>query len=210
MHTEPPEPSTHPRSVRAREEVLAATRQLLEEGGYPAATVDAISARSGVSKMTIYKHWPTRTAVAAEAFGGMMASAIPLPNTGDAVEDLREQVRRVSSFYAGKDGRVFGQLLAACTTDTEAAAYFRKCFLQSRRDAIAELWERVRAQGAARPDMDAETVTDILFGPLIFRLMTGHAELTAAQADLISDAALNGVLKMPACRPPATAAAADF
>jgi AcrR family transcriptional regulator len=198
MQTEPPEPSTHPRSVRAREEVLTATRRLLEEGGYPAATVDAISARSGVSKMTIYKHWPTRTAVAAEAFGGMMASAIQLPNTGDAIEDLREQVRRVSSFYAGKDGRVFGQLLAACATDTEASAYFRKYFLQGRRDAIAELWERVRNQGVARLDVNAETVTDILFGPLIFRLMTGHAELTAAEADLISDAALNGVLHRPA------------
>jgi AcrR family transcriptional regulator len=198
MRTEPPKPSTHPRSVRAREGVLAATRQLLEEGGYPAATVDAISTRSGVSKMTIYKHWPTRPAVAAEAFGGMMASAIRLPDTGDAVEDLREQVRRVSAFYAGKDGRVFGQLLAACTTDSEAAAYFRGYFLQGRRDAIAELWERVRDQGFARPGVSAETVTDILFGPLIFRLMTRHAELSAVEADLICDAALSGLLKAPA------------
>jgi AcrR family transcriptional regulator len=147
--------------------------------------------------MTIYKHWPTRTAVAAEAFGRTMASAIQLPDTGDAVEDLREQVRRVSSFYAGNNGRVFGQLLAACTTDAEAAAYFRKYFLQGRRDAIAELWECVRSQGMARPDVSAETVTDILFGPLIFRLMSGHAELTAAEADLISAAAFDGVLKKP-------------
>jgi AcrR family transcriptional regulator len=197
MPTEPPQPSTHPRSVRAREEILAATRRLLEEGGYPAATVDAISARSGVSKMTIYKHWPTRTAVAAEAFGGMMASAIRLPDTGDAVEDLREQVRRVSAFYAGKDGRVFAQLLAACTSDLEAAAYFRKYFLQRRRDAIAELWQRVCDEGVASPDADVETVTDVLFGPLIFRLMTGHAELSAAEADRISAAALHGVLRSP-------------
>jgi AcrR family transcriptional regulator len=194
MQPEPPAPSTHPRSVRARAEILTATRALLAEGGLPAATVDAISARSGVSKMTIYKHWPTRTAVAAEAFGIMMAAAIPLPDTGDPVEDLREQVRRVSAFYAGEDGRVFGQLLAACKTDPEAAPYFRKYFLQARRDAIAQLWDRVRQQGAARAQVSADTVTDILFGPLIFRLMTGHAELTVEEADRISAAALHGVL----------------
>jgi AcrR family transcriptional regulator len=92
---EPPAPSTHPRSVRAGEEILAATRALFAEGGLPAVTVDAISARCGVSKTTIHKHRPTRTAVAAEAFGVMTAAAIALPDTGEPVEDLREQVRRV-------------------------------------------------------------------------------------------------------------------
>jgi AcrR family transcriptional regulator len=156
--------------------------------------VDAISARSGVSKATIYKHWPSRTAVAAEAFGRQMADAIPLPDTGDAAEDLREQVRRVSAFYAGETGRVFGQLLAACVTDGEAAPFFRTHFLQGRREAIAVLWERLAAQGRARGDVTAETATDILFGPLIFRLMTGHAPLDEQQAELVSAAALDGLL----------------
>jgi AcrR family transcriptional regulator len=44
-----PEEPTHPRSVRAKDSVLCATRELLDEGGLPAASVDAISARSGVS-----------------------------------------------------------------------------------------------------------------------------------------------------------------
>jgi AcrR family transcriptional regulator len=187
-------PAVHPRSVRARESVLAATVQLLDAGGLPAATVDAISARSGVSKATIYKHWPSRTAVAVEAFGRRMADAIPLPDTGDAVEDVREQVRRVSAFYAGDTGRVFGQLLAACVTDPDAAAFFRTHFLQGRREAIALLWDRLTVQGRARPGITAETATDILFGPLIFRLMTGHAQLDEEQADAISTAALGGLL----------------
>jgi AcrR family transcriptional regulator len=57
-------------------------------GGLAAATVDAIAARSGVSKATIYKHWPARTAVVAEGFGGMMSDALPLPDTGSAVGDF--------------------------------------------------------------------------------------------------------------------------
>ena len=125
------EQSSHPRSLRAKDSVLAST-ELLTEGGLPAATVDAISARSGVSKATIYKHWPSRTAIAAEAFGKQMAEAIPLPDTGAAVGDLPEQVRRVSDFYSRGHGQVFGQLLAASVTGPEASPYFRDFLLDAR------------------------------------------------------------------------------
>ena len=89
-----------PRSIKVHEAAVDATRDLLAEGGLPAATIDAISARSGVSKATLYKHWPSRTAVAAEAFGRDMADAVPLPDTGTTAGDLVEQVRLVSRFAA--------------------------------------------------------------------------------------------------------------
>lgn len=190
-----PEQSSHPRSLRAMESVLTATTELLTEGGLPLATVDAISARSGVSKATIYKHWPCRTAIAAEAFGKQMAAAIPLPDHGNAAGDLAEQVRRVSAFYAGPEGKVFAQLLAASVTDPAASPYFREYFLDARRVAIAELWQRALDRGEVKPEITAGTATDVLFGPLIFRLMTGHSPLTPEEADLISSAALHGLLK---------------
>lgn len=186
--------SSHPRSLKAKDSVLCATTELLAEGGLPAATVDAISARSGVSKATIYKHWPSRTAIAAEAFGKQMAAAIPLPDTGSAVGDLTEQVRLVSDFYAGPHGQVFAQLLAACVADPAASPYFREYFLDARRAAVAELWQRALDRGEAKPEISAGTATDILFGPLVFRLMTGHAELTREQADALSSAAVHGLL----------------
>jgi AcrR family transcriptional regulator len=183
-----------PQSVRARESVLAATCALLAEGGLPAATVDAISARSGVSKATIYKHWPSRTAVAAEAFGIKMAKVIPLPDTGSAIGDLSEQVRRVSQFYASHAGTTFAQLLAACVSDPAGAPYFREFFLAGRREAVATLWRRALDRGEVRGEVDVEIATDLLFGPLIFRLMSGHAPLTEAEADAIAAAALGGLL----------------
>ncbi|MET7994438.1 TetR/AcrR family transcriptional regulator [Amycolatopsis sp. NPDC005232] len=184
-----------PRSARAHACALEAARALLAEGGLPAATVDAISARSGVSKATLYKHWPSRTALAAEAFGREMADAIPLPDTGDPRADLEEQVRRVSAFYAGPTGEVFAQLLAACVTDPLAAPFFRKFFLDGRRAAISVLWQHLVDAGQASPSVTAETATDLLFGPLIFRRLTGHAPLTVSEADAISSAALRGLLK---------------
>jgi AcrR family transcriptional regulator len=185
---------SRPRSVRAHDAVLAATRALLDEGGLPAATIDAISSRSGVSKATIYNHWPSRIAVAAEAFGDQMAEAIPAPDTGSALGDLTEQVRRVSAFYAGPHGIVFAQLLAASVTDPHGAEYFRDFFLNRRRDAIRALWGRAIARGEVRPGVDVEVAIDLLFGPLIFRRLTNHAALDDDTAKAIASAALHGLL----------------
>ena len=184
-----------PRSIRVHEAAVDATRALLREGGLPAATIDAISARSGVSKATLYKHWPSRTAVAAEAFGRDMADAVPLPDTGTTEGDLVEQVRLVSRFYASPEGTVFSQLLAASVTDPGGAAYFRAWFLASRRAAVRTLWERGLARGDVRTEVDVDTATDLLFGPLVFRLMTGHHPLTDDAAEAVARAALHGLLE---------------
>jgi AcrR family transcriptional regulator len=174
--------------------VLDATNELLADGGLPAATIDAISSRSGVSKATIYKHWPSRTAVAAEAFGMRMSAAIPLPDTGSARGDFGAQVRLVSEFYASQAGTVFAQLLAASVTDPEGASFFRTFFLSDRRRAIGRLWQRALDRGEVDPAIDVEVAQDVLFGPLIFRLLSGHAPLTQDKADEIADAALRGLL----------------
>ena len=183
-----------PRSVKVHEAAVAATRQLLSEGGLRAATMDAIAARSGVSKATLYKHWPSRTAVAAEAFGRQMADAVPLPDTGTTVGDLIEQVRLVSRFYASREGRVFSELLAATVSDEGGAAYFRAWFLAGRRADLRVLWQRAQERGDVRPEVDADTATDLLFGPLVFRLMAGHLHLTDDAAAGLASAALHGLL----------------
>ncbi|OBJ34543.1 TetR/AcrR family transcriptional regulator [Mycolicibacter heraklionensis] len=185
---------TGARSDRIHQAILDATAQLLDEGGYAATTVDAIAARSGASKATIYKHWPSRTAVAAEAFGAMMAQDLPLPDTGSAVGDLTEQVVRVSAFYASARGDVFAQLLAACVEDPAGAAYFREYFLDGRRAAISELWQRGVTRGDVDADIAIDDVIDLLFGPLIFRRMTGHYPLTEDHARRLAEVALRGAL----------------
>ncbi|MEU0948530.1 TetR/AcrR family transcriptional regulator [Streptomyces canus] len=196
-------PPSGPRSERVHEAALIATQALLDEGGLPAATMDAISARSGVSKATLYKHWPSRTALAAKAFGRMMSEALPLPDTGTAIGDLTEQVVRVSRFYASERGDIFTQLLAACVDDPAGAVYFREYFLASRREAIAELWRRAVDRHEGDPALSVDDVIDILFGPLIFRRLTGHLALTEEHARRLAANALSGIL--PGAPAPASA-----
>ncbi len=203
QHAPEPDASEHtglvlhpqtPRSLRVRRSALQATRDLLGEGGLGAATIDAIAGRSGVSKATLYKHWPSRIAIAAEAFGRDMAEAVPGSDTGTTLGDLREQVRLTSAFYASPEGQVYRELVAACVQDAGGAAYFRAYFLAGRRRAFARLWARGVERGDVRADVDVDTATDLLFGPLLFRLMTGHRPLSEDAADAVTDAALRGLL----------------
>ena len=185
---------TGARSDRIHQSILDATAELLDDGGFPATTMDAIAARSGASKATLYKHWPSRTAVAAEAFGEMMARALPLPDTGETARDLVEQVVRVSAFYASDRGTVFAQLLAACVDDPAGAAYFRRYFLDGRRTAIDTLWQRGLERGDVDADVDIDDVIDILFGPLVFRRLTGHYALTEGHARRLAETAVRALL----------------
>jgi AcrR family transcriptional regulator len=181
------------RSDRLHERVLQATAELLDEGGYPAATIDAIVTRSGVAKATVYNHWPSRTAVAANAFGRMMAQDMPLVDTGTFAGDIAAHMRAVSAFYDSPRGQVFAQLLAACVEDPAGAAYFREYFLDHRHEAVIRLWQRGLDRGEADPEIDVEDFIDLLAGPLVFRKLAGHRPLTAERADRLAAAILAGV-----------------
>lgn len=58
-----------PRREGADEEILRATRELLDEEGYAAFTVDIVAERTGIAKTTIYRRWPTKGALVAAAIG---------------------------------------------------------------------------------------------------------------------------------------------
>jgi AcrR family transcriptional regulator len=174
----------------------------MHEDGIPAITIDRIAGRSGVSTATIYKHWPCKAAIIAEAFGRDTAHAVALPDTGRPIEDLVTYAARLVTYYTSSEGAVFGQLLAACATEPQAAPYFHEFFLMPRRAAIEPCWDRAAEAGLTRPGVDAATATDVLLGALAFRLMSGHASLAPDEVHTLVDHALHGLL-VPT---PATAA----
>jgi AcrR family transcriptional regulator len=193
--SEPPTPRRgRPRSQEARSAVMAAAGALLEEGGLPAVTIEAVSARSGVGKPTIYRYWPNRLAVAIDAFAARMASQVPPADTGDARSDLTEQVRRVAAFYSTRAGTVLCQLLGATATDPAAAEQLRERFLAGRWAQTTVMWQRAVARGEVRAGIPAEVAIDALFSPIVYRLMVGHAPIDPESAATIADAVLGGLL----------------
>jgi AcrR family transcriptional regulator len=183
-----------PRSQEARAAVIAAAGALLEEGGLPLVTIEAVSARSGVGKPTIYRYWPNRLAVAIDAFAARMAREVPPADLGDARSDLTEQVRRVAAFYATHAGTVLAQLLGATATDPAAAQQLRDRFLADRWAETTVMWQRAVDRGEVRAGISPVVAIDVLFSPIIYRLLVGHAPIDPESATAIAEAVLGGLL----------------
>lgn len=180
----------HPRSSRTRTAVLNATAALLTEGGLAATTIDAIRDRSGVSKTTIYKHWPNRLCVAVDAFAERLAVDASLPDTGTARGDFREQVKSVSAFYDSPIGGVFAQLFASALQDADAAEWLRTRLLASRHHGIQVLWQRAATRGEVRSDISPDLAMDLLFGPVMWRLLNARKPLSQREIDALVESVL--------------------
>jgi AcrR family transcriptional regulator len=185
------------RSTESEQAILAATLQLLKEKPLREITIEAIARKAGVGKMTIYKWWPSKAYVALDAFRKTITKMIVAPDTGDTERDLTELLHSSMSSYSSATGRIFGQFLAECQTDPEFAALFRERFLKPRREATREILCRAVKRGEIDQSLDQETIIDLIFGPMVFRLMAGHGPLNKAEADAMISILLRGI----GCRP---------
>jgi AcrR family transcriptional regulator len=172
---------------------MLAASELLPEVGLRAMTTDRIAERSGVSKATIYKWWPSKYAVAVDAFLSGMFAASPLPDTGSAHEDFRQALRGIMRFYGTATGRVFAQLVAEAQSDPEVFAELRDHLVASRRELVRAIWARGAARGELSAEVDPEVGLDLIFGPAMYRLVAGHGPLTDAAADAVVDVAMRGL-----------------
>jgi AcrR family transcriptional regulator len=181
-----------PRSEQSRIAVLRATSELLHEVGLRAMTTEEISARSGASKATIYKWWPNKYAVAVEAFLTEMMAESPDPDTGSAHEDFRRVIRGLTHFYTGESGRVFGQLVGEGQSDPLVQEELRAHLVAARRAMMRKVWDRGVTRGELRDDIDPDVAIDLLIGPVLYRLLLGHAPLDDASADAVVDTVMRG------------------
>jgi AcrR family transcriptional regulator len=182
-----------PRSERARLATLEAAADLLVEGGLGAATMEAIAARAGVSKVTIYKWWPSRGAVAVDAYFHRFDETYSYVDTGDVAADLTTQVRLLIHAFRGRAGEIMAELIGRAQTDPALAETLRTGWLVPRREAAAAVLERAVARGQLRPDADIPTVMDELYAPLYWRLLMRHQPLDDALADELVRNTLEGV-----------------
>ena len=182
-----------PRSERARLATLEAAADLLVEGGLGAATMEAIAARAGVSKVTIYKWWPSRGAVAVDAYFHRFDETYSYVDTGDVAADLTTQVRLLVHAFRGRAGEIMAELIGRAQTDPALAETLRTGWLVPRREAAAAVLERAVARGQLRPDVDIPTVMDELYAPLYWRLLMRHQPLDDALADELVRNTLEGV-----------------
>jgi AcrR family transcriptional regulator len=191
----PPAPRGRPRSAKAREAILGAAAALLLEHGLAAVSMDAVAARAGVSKATIYRWWPTKETLALDALYAEWSLAAPVPKDtgslrGDLIELLSPWVRLVA---AQPYARVIAALLANTRTDPAFAAEYRRRVIEPRRDQAREIFRRAIERGEVPADLDLEVALDLIYGPLYLRLLQDHAPLDDGFVRAAVDMVLAGV-----------------
>jgi AcrR family transcriptional regulator len=182
-----------PRSERAHRAILQAANDLLESEQFAAVTVEAIAERAGVSKATVYRWWPNRAAVVMDGFLSIVSSQVPFPHTGRAREDIRIHMRRLAEAFSGKIGSTVAALIAEGQSDPELAEALRSRWLSVRREEARDILELGIERGELRDDIDPEVAVDVLYGPIYYRLLVGHAPLDNDFADALADHVFAGL-----------------
>jgi AcrR family transcriptional regulator len=179
---------------QVRAVVLDAAASQLFEAGLTSVTFEKIASRAGVSKMTLYKWWPSPGALALDAYFVAVEQTLAFPDTGDVAADLRTQLHafvRVLSDEA--TGPVIAALVGAAQTDPELAAAFNTRYTHPRRQLAVDRLAVARRRGQVRDDVHLEVVVDQLWGACYHRLLLPDQPLDARFADALVDNLLRGI-----------------
>ena len=182
-----------PRDPATRKKILAAASRLLDEGGLSGVTMEAIAARAGVGKPTIYREWPNAHAVAMSAFLERAQKPAARSRSKRALLALRSQLRELAAAFATRAGKSTAMMIAAAQNDSELAKVFRTHFVMKNREEGRALLLRAIEEGEVRRGIDIDAALDLIYAPFYFRLLIGHAPLTSRDTDVILDLALAGL-----------------
>ncbi len=188
-----PDPSR--RNEASRRAILDATVRLIGESGYDDVSIEAIAAEAGVGKQTIYRWWPSKGAVVLEALDDSLLSVVEFPDTGDLVDDLRTQMHGVTRQLATTEiGRLYQGLLAAAQCDPALSRAHLDQLIEPASVAGRSRIVRAVERGELRDDVDVQTLIDLLYGAIYYRLLLHTRPLTPEQIDHALDITFNGVL----------------
>jgi AcrR family transcriptional regulator len=154
-----------PRSAEADQAIFAATRRLLDEGGYHGLTVEGVAAEAGVAKTTIYRRYANKALLVLDAMGQSARDApIALPDTGTFRGDLLVVAHIVREEIApSSPSSVSAALLGEASIDLTVAERLRD-FADFRFEQGRSIYERATARGELRADADWRIVAEVLVG----------------------------------------------
>jgi AcrR family transcriptional regulator len=187
-----PKPKGRPRSEVADRAILDAARQLLIEEGYAGFRLEHVAARAGVAKATLYRRWPSKEALALGLLMELVAPHLAVAVTGDTREELIASVQNpITALTQTPFGPVVRALLSQISINPALGDPFRAAVVQARRVEVSRVIERGIIRGDLRMDSDISVATELLVGPVYFRLVFG-GELDHDFAVRLVDTLLKG------------------
>lgn len=166
------------RRARTERVVLEATRELLAQSGFGSLTIERVADRSGVAKTTIYRRYRSRNDLALAVLLDMLGDVSTQPYAQDTRTELTRLVDRTVDLMSNTLlGRIMQGLVSEVAADVELARTYRERVVSQRVEEVTALVERGIALGELRDGLDPELVTDLLLGPIYYRLFLSGSSM---------------------------------
>lgn len=177
-----------PRSVGTDLRVHDAVVSILDTVGYVGLRIDDVAELASVSKTTIYRRWPTKSALVVHVLATIKAVQVPMPTSGDFETDLRSLIYDLYASLADTSlGRALPGLVVEKSADPELAAAVEALW-STRQAQVAKVIRRGIASGQARADLDVRATLELLAASAYYRLLVTGASLDRRSARRHADA----------------------
>jgi AcrR family transcriptional regulator len=180
------------RAERVRAAVLLAAAELLTEFGYDKMRVEDVAARAGVHKTTVYRRWPTKASLTADAAALHSVAAVPISDTGAIVGDLKLLVREVVANIGTEGGSRRSRSVTAAAATWDELATAMHGFWANRLALPAKVVERAIQRGELPASTDAKLIIETVVGPLWVRLLLTGEPITEELADRVVQLVITG------------------
>lgn len=166
-----------PRSPQSHQAILESTLSLLAEVGFEAMSIEAIAARAGVGKTTIYRRYAGKEALVADAIESIREEVV-IPDTGSLWGDIDaviEQAAQITLRSLGK--RTTTMLIGSASANPQFAQLYWEKYLLPRRQSFEIVIERAKQRNELERSLDAGLVFDTMSGIMLYtRLFQPTAE----------------------------------
>ncbi len=178
-------PRVDPRIEQTQRMVKAATLELIAEVGFEGTTIESISERSGVSRSTIYRHWPNPSDLYLQAFDPADEEQEPPPLTDDLHADLRTFVQHVADRL--NDERFAAALTAQIDKGRRDPAYreAQLTYAIERNERGEKIIREGITRGVFRRDLEPAYETEVVLSQLVYRRLMRYRTIDRDLVDRI-------------------------
>jgi AcrR family transcriptional regulator len=179
-----------PRIERSRQVVRQAVLEELAEVGYGALTIEAVARRAGVGKSTIYRHWPDRVALIAEAFEHAHHEMVPDVELGSARERV---IRLLVHVAAVASNPLYSRCIPALVEGAERDLRLREFhhrYSAVRRDELTAVIASGIENGEFNSTLDAPDVAIALLGVIFYRRLMMPEPVEASSVESLVESLL--------------------
>ena len=185
-----PDGTTDPRVERSRMVVLRAAVEELADVGYGAFTIESVAARARVAKSTIYRHWPDKLSLIADAFETFHEEMVPSIDDAPPRERVGRLIRHVAEIVVDSTfSRCIPALIEGAERDPRVREFHHR-YSAERRQALVDVIAEGVASGDLPAHVDPELATLALLGPIFYRRLMSNEPFDPQRAGELVTAVL--------------------